>query len=161
MIRIFLLSVLILNTLSCVKMPVVRQNTADLLASNQIGATQDCESLTNMSFLIVSNELRSDNLRHIQIFMINVDFSLENLKKLFSNLSNRFRSPKYLTIVVYTDWSQLDLPTDCERIGSSKKNVNGDKNEFLWGVFNRHEQKKTIRYTKTANADHLETVIVE
>lgn len=114
-----------------------------------------------LNYLVVTNEKRSANLRHVQVFLDKRDFSEPNLRALFEYLSEKFPSPKYLTISVYTDWAQIDPPTDCPVAGSSGGGEKLDKHKFLWAVFNRHEENVVFKYKPELESDQMETVVLK
>lgn len=61
-------------------------------------------------YFIISNELRSKKVRHIEIFMDESSFSTENLSILFQVISSAYPTPTRLSISVNTDWKQYQLP---------------------------------------------------
>lgn len=150
------LSILIFVLLSaCSALYVEKPNKIDM-SINEVSSAIDCVD-NDVRFIIVSNEMRSSKTRHIQVFLDDKDFSLSNLQKLFSKLSSDFPEPKYLSIVVQTDWSQLSLSTDCPGSGISG-NDSGRLYFFHTARFNRDSKRRTIHYTKDLNVDHLEIV---
>lgn len=160
MVRLFICGVIVLNIFSCSQSDaLLKQNVTNVVVNGSNGNSTECK-MPGTPFLVVSNELRSENLRHIQVFMPNSEFSAENLKDLSLYFSDKFPTPKLLTVVAYTDWSQLDLPS-CKVSGISGGGERPDKNAFHWGVFNRHGKNKTIRYLKTPNDEQMETIVIE
>lgn len=151
-----ILTIMWLTTSALIGNDDLDQNLVPTPEPNISPACQDRKT----RYLIVSNELWSTHTRHIQVFLDERDFSISALQTLFSNLSDEFPEPKYLAIVVKTDWSQLDLPTDCSGSGSSGKD-NNTFYPYLSARFNRDGKKKTIRYTKAKNVDRLETIELE
>ena len=88
-----------------------RQTNVDNLCSKQTFVNKnpkqmDCRPL-HFRYLILSNELWSEKLRHIDIFMEPSAFSEGNLNKLFKIFSKTFTKPEVLTITVKTNWNQF------------------------------------------------------
>ncbi len=110
----------------------------------------------NIPFIVFYNELHSENVRHIKVFLSDKKYSIENVKKISLYLNGEFPSPKHLTVVIYTDWSQLDLPNDCQASGIAGETGKPSKDDFLWAVFNRSSM--AIRHLKTPGVSEFETM---
>lgn len=130
---------------------------ADLITED---GKRDCITM-EFRYLIIENVTQSSNFRRIEVFMNNQAFSVGNLKKLFSHLSNKYPDPKYLTIVVKTDWSQIQLPTDCPGTGSTNITQRADEFDFHRAIYYRRGENIYFRYSTMLKVQEMETVVLQ
>lgn len=146
MYRIMLLAVLV-----CVGCMVTS------VPSSETSVGTDCKPL-GLHYVVVSNEKQSQNFRRIEVFLKTSEFNEENLLRLFSHLSKQWPDPKFLTIAVYTEWTDLNLPDGCGTGASGApepENVEGE-----WAVFSRHETTVQFRYRTKADPENVKTVVM-
>ena len=114
-------------------------------------------------FVIVRNDVQSENMRRIEIFMEATAYSVDNLKILFTRISDKYPEPKYLTIIVYTDWSQLDLPSDCPGtgIGGGQPRERPHELEFHHARYARRGPNIYFYYSVDLGTEMLETYVIQ
>lgn len=122
---------------------------------------RSCEA-NSFHFEILRNDLQSETTRRIEIFMEASAYSVENLKQLFSKVSTKYPEPDYLTIVVYTDWSQVDLRTDAKGSASSGRSPGRPHElEFHHAKYFRRGENIYFRYSSELNTERLETFVLQ
>lgn len=122
-----------------------------------------CETIP-FHFVIIRNDLQSETVRKIDVFLDSNAYSVANLTTLFSYLSNKYPEPMYLTIGVHTDWSQLDLPTDCPGSGSgggTQVQERPYEYDFHRAIFYRRGENIFYRYSSQLKTDKLETIVIK
>jgi hypothetical protein len=123
--------------------------------------TKDCVTM-KFKYLEVANYNPSPTLRRIDVFLDVKAFTEENLKTLFSYLSDKYTGPKYLIVVVYTDWAQLQNASDCPGTGASNMPRKPDEYDYHKAIFRRYGKNQFFRYNpvlKVEDAD-FKTVVL-
>jgi hypothetical protein len=138
-------------------------SVADLEPEDHFGSvdrrfTEDCMKMA-FRYLITENEQRSSTVRHIEVFMDVAAFSEDNLKTLFTHISNKYPSSKILAIRVSTNWKQLPLPTDCPPTASSSNNTKRD-NSHHQAFFYRYGENAYFRYNPVLNTDDFTSIVL-
>ena len=91
----------------------------------------------NFRYLETDRFLVTPNTTRVEIFMDNKAFTETNLTKLFSYLSDKYNETLNLTIIVYTDWSQIGLPVNCLDGAMSGGNSMLEQYDFHEAIFYR------------------------
>lgn len=112
-------------------------------------------------YIITENTIQSSNFRKIEVFLDEKEFSVENLKELFSYLSSKYPEPKYLTVLVKTNWAQLQFPSDCPGIGRSNVPVKPDEFDYHQAIYYRRGGNEYFRYSVILKSDKLETYVIK
>lgn len=139
----------------CIAYAQVATKTENKLHLNDVARTttenkpSDCVRM-DFRYLITADYQITPNTRRIKVFLDEKAFTEENLKKLFRYLSDKNPdpndSPNNLTVVVNTDWKQLDFPSDCPPIATSGGNSGTDAYDYHWARFYRREGKESFVY---------------
>ncbi|HMU34436.1 MAG: hypothetical protein JSS77_11880 [Acidobacteria bacterium] len=112
-------------------------------------------------YVLVDNWEKSSTVREIEIFMDDKAFTLENLKMLFAYFSDRFPEPKLLIVRVKTDWSQLNLPSDCPGAGSGGSNIAKVENfDHHRADYYRRGNDVYFYYTTKLKTETMEKVVL-
>lgn len=131
--------------------------------SNPSRETEDCVTL-DFHYLISADEMHTQKIRNIEVFMDEKAFNRENLRKLFKYLSRKYSSPKHLTIDVKTNWNQLLLSTDCPPGGLSEQRQKLDKYDYYRAKFYRRDRGRIVEYFHfypVLKTDNYEEVILK
>lgn len=161
MIRVAILLVVISSSQSCIQNGThVTSTENNVVVSSSDAGNPDCTSL-NLNYLVVVNEVRSENMRHIEIFLDVEEFNEKNLRKLFRKFSNTYSHPKYLTLVVKTHWSQLELPSDCPLGGTGKSEKSSAFTSHHRAIFYRHEKTSFFRYSTDPHSDFMKEIVID
>lgn len=124
---------------------------ANCESANQVPAVEelknkvDCWEL-DIRLLVISNEVTSDQLRKIEVFLDPAEFSRQNLQRILDQFSRKYEDGKNLNIRVYTDWKQFFPYQGCP--GSGHTGISPMTEEFYkhsWAVLYRMVGKKAIR----------------
>ncbi len=153
--------VLFLSGWSCSSMPT-RADAVETEADSSVDSNaENCVTLP-FRFVVVRDTLKSANLRDIEILLDSKAYSVENLKILFSYLSEKNVEPQYLTITVYTEWSQLELPSDCPGSGHSGNHPSQQhKLDFHHAKYFRRGDNVFFRYSSALGTEKLETFVIK
>ncbi len=100
-------------------------------------------------YLETQNVLYSSTTRHIEIFLDEKAFSEENLITLFAYISKKNPEPQHLTVIVHTNWAQLDFPSDCPGSGASNMPDRPDEYDYLQAIYYRRAKVEYFRYSPT------------
>lgn len=119
--------------------------------------TEDCNTL-DFHYLVTWDSMVTPNTRQINIFLDEKAFSEENLKTLFTYLSDKDSNSENLMIFVKTNWQQLSLPTDCPPSGMSGGNGKPDKYEYHEAKFYRREENEFFTYNPTLKTSKFKDV---
>ena len=120
---------------------------------------EDCFTMP-FRYVVVYNKQGSSKLRQKLVFMDPKDYSPENLKILFLHLSKDQPTTENLSILVKTDWSQLDLPSDCPGSGIEGSSLSPETNDFHRAVFYRRGGSSYFYYTKELGTEKMEKVVI-
>lgn len=92
---------------------------------------------------IVVDELQVTPVsKRIEVFLEERAFETKNLVRLFSFLSSKHSDTKRLTIVVYTQWNQLSISTDCNEALHSAQETELEPTNVRQATFFRREDRK-------------------
>lgn len=105
----------------------------------------DCVDLP-FRYLVVDSYRATPNSTRVELFIENIAFSETNLKLLFNHFSRTYIETPNLTVVVFTDWNQLTLPSECLRGAISESAGVVEQNKFHEAVFYRREGEKRRSY---------------
>lgn len=133
------------------------------LAKDNLPLASVRNECTTMPFhyLIVRDWLKSPAVRELEVFMNAKEFSAQNIGSLFSHLSEKFPEPDRLTIHVRTDWSQLDLPSDCPGIGAEGgSELISENYDFHRAVYYRRGEDVYFYYTSELKTEKMEKVVL-
>lgn len=121
---------------------------------------KDCVTI-DFHYLIIENEQRTSTVRHIEVFLDEKAFSEENLKTLFTYLSNKHPETKILVVVVKTNWRQLPLPSDCPGIGRSNQPARPDEYDYHQATYYRNEKIEYFRYNPILKTEDFKEIILK
>lgn len=124
--------------------------------------TQTFCTTFNFRYLQTQNVMYSPVVRHIEVFLDEKAFSEGNLQSLFAYISKQNPDPIHLTVVVKTNWAQLDLASDCPGQGVSGQPSDPHEYDYLQATYYRHKQVEYFRYspaTHVDSADFKEVII--
>ncbi|KXK07463.1 MAG: hypothetical protein UZ17_ACD001000003 [Acidobacteria bacterium OLB17] len=108
---------------------------------------------------IMSNYVQSENFRKIDVEIDGRNFTAEGLERLFMKLSAEYSSPKFLTIVVTTEFPPA-ANSQLSGTGSSRVQVNETGEGGNRATFYRRGANVFFEYS-TANApDDVKTVVL-
>lgn len=119
----------------------------------------DCFTMP-FRYVVVYDTQGSSKLRQVGIFMNPKDFSPENLVLLFTHLSKAHPGTENLNIFVNTDWSQLDLPSNCPGSGFEGGASGHEIHKFHRSDFYRCGQNSYFYYTKELQTEKMEKVVM-
>jgi len=123
-------------------------------------AEKECITMP-FHYVLADNWEKSSNVREIEVFMDDKAFSLENLKMLFAYLSDRFPEPKHLNVRIKTDWSQLNLPSDCPGSGSGGSNIaKVESFDYHRADYYRRGDDVYFYYTTQLKTEKMEKVVL-
>ena len=111
-------------------------------------------------YLVTQNELMSESVRQLTVFLDPTAFSEQNLQILFKNLSNKFAQPKGLVVIVETSWSRLALPDGCP-IGVSSAPYDSTENDSHRAIFRRLGSALEFRYNPMLKTEKWKQVRLE
>lgn len=119
---------------------------------------QSCDTAP-FRYVVTNDWRKSSKVREIEVFMNPADFEPEKLKQLFQYLSRKYTEPEFLQIKVKTDWSQVQVPTDCPGSGASgdvfEKNYDFHRAEFF-----RRGENVYFYYTTELKTEKMEKVVI-
>jgi hypothetical protein len=104
-------------------------------------------------YLETENVLYTPVVRHIEIFLDEKAFSEENLKTLFAYISKKNPEPQHLTVIVHTNWAQLNFPSDCPGTGTSNMPARPDEYDYLQAIYYRRAKVEYFRYSPAIKVD--------
>lgn len=171
MIKFFIVGVVIfvssfsVSLLSCVQSPSVSLSDASTKTAagtdNVEGSSiSECEIMP-FRFVILSSLLQSESRRLVKVFLDPRDYSLVNLKHLFDHVSKGNPEPGILTIEVFTDWQQLQFPSDCPGTGSSGNSPDvANKRKFNRAIYFRRGENIYFYYSEKPGTEKLETYVI-
>jgi hypothetical protein len=96
-------------------------------------------------YVIVSNKA-SDDERWILVFFEEKSFSKENLKKLYSRLSEKYPVPIKLHIEVETIWKMIPTPDETLSLSSEQVETDEEITYRLWSLYVRTSENEFFRY---------------
>lgn len=137
------------------------------LDSKEIATTSTSEKMSsdcvtmNFHYLVTLNYLATPKARYIEVFLEEKAFSEENLKTLFTYISEKYPDPEYLTVKLQTNWNQLSLPSDCPGSGISNMPDRPDKYDYYQAVFHRRGDQKYFRYNPTLKTSKFKEVVMK
>jgi len=168
--KLLLALFLLFTCLSCAKVDADNSSKIDLRENVQTPPVsknaEDCVTM-NFHYLITLDFKPVANTQQIEVFLDEKAFNEENLKTLFSYLSDKNTEPKdlpngsNLIIIVKTNWQQLDLPSDCLPSGSSGEKGKTDTNNYHFARFYRRGENSYFGYNATLNTSKLKDVIMK
>ena len=101
----------------------------------------------DFNFLEIYNKKWSPKVRRINIFMDDNAFNENNLKKLFKYVADKNPEPKHLTIILATNWKQIELPYDCPQRLESSLPDDPNRYDYRQAIFKRRALgDKTVEY---------------
>ena len=156
--RIFALTLLWVLTTNC-----QTQKT-----SNQKHDTQNADKSSSpekkemeKDIRVIENTVQSSNFRRIALLVASTNFKVEYLSSVFKNLSEKYPNPKYLTIEVSTDVSQLPNPSNGTGSGSSRVPLNTDRERFPRAIYYRRGKNVFFRYSMGDGKGKYSTVVLK
>jgi hypothetical protein len=100
------------------------------------------------AYKIAGNDLWSENVRHVWLYLEPAAFNEKNLKKLFACVSKANPEPVHLTAELHTDWSRLPEVTSTEPGGGCGEcKEDPHRYDFLQGWYMRREKHEWIEYS--------------
>ena len=164
--RIFITLLLVFVCIACgqVTTEMATEEPNKVVAQTSVAQkqTEDCVRF-KFHWLEIHNVLYTPVVRNIEIFFDEKAFSEENLKTLFAYLSEKNPDPKHLTVVVYTNWAQLDFPSPgCPGIGISEQPDPPDKYDYHRAIYYRREGREYFRYSPALKVHeaNFKTVVI-
>lgn len=121
---------------------------------------EDCVTM-KFRYIVTENTIQSSNFRKIEVFLDEREFTVENFKELFSYLSNKYPDPKYLTVLVKTNWEQLQFPSDCPGVGISNVPRRPDEYDYHQAIYFRRGKNEYFRYSTKLKTEELETIVIK
>jgi hypothetical protein len=113
-------------------------------------------------FLVLENLRYNSAIRHIEIFLDNNAFTEKKLTDLFRYISASNPEPMNLTVVVYTDWKQLQVFTDCPPIAVTNQPAKADEYDYHRATFWRRQingvRKEFFEYNPILRTANFKTV---
>ena len=149
-------------SLACVRLDASKvEDAVYVVDSGNVRPFEKCKTFS-FRYIEIENTLHSEVYRYIEIFMDSKAFNEENLKEMFSYLSREYPNEANLVIRAYTDWSQIDYPSDCppSGIGGGKGKPKPEEFHFQ-ATFNRRPEGAYFRYRETPMSKDLRTVVIE
>lgn len=124
-------------------------------------ANQDCDHDFGFKFLITHN-FPDKKRRDVYVFMDPAAFNDENLKKLFSYFSTKYRSPKFMSIRVETSWYRVPAPNiDCEGSANSGEPDDPERYNYHWALFLRSGENEIYRFNPKLGERTIQTVLLK
>jgi len=109
--------------------------------------TLDCPGL-NFTYQIAGNDMWSEKIRHIYLYLEPKAFNQKNLRQLFACVSKANPDPVNLIAELNTDWSRLPDPSSTEPgsgCGGCKEDPH--KYDFLQAKYVRREHSEYFKYS--------------
>ncbi len=126
----------------------------------------NCDNGIKFHYLVVWNENSEqenplESSREVLVFLDEKSFSEENLKILFSYLSQKYKSPNNLEIRVETDWEKIPNNDSCEGSGISGSPNNEDRDNYYWALYVRHNKDEIFRYNPKLKSTEIKTIVLK
>lgn len=107
----------------------------------------ECPKLS-FKFEIAGNELYSEKVRHIWLYLEPSAFNTNNLRDLFACVSNANPEPVHLTVELNTDWSRLPDPTSTQPgTGCGGCLEDPHRYDFLQATYIRQAPREYFKYS--------------
>ena len=110
-------------------------------------------------FLVTQNELYTEKVRHLEVYLTPTAFSESNLRLLFACLSKDNPEPPHLTAEVETDWSRVHIPNGMPGTGASNMPPDPHEYDFLKAIYYRRpatDHRKRAEYFRYSPRIHLD-----
>ena len=125
--------------------------------------TDDCE-IMKFRFLITQDYQAGSVIHHTEVFLDERAFSEENLKKLFSKISEKYSEATFLIVIVNTNWEQISMPIypeDCPGIGISEQNGKPERYEYHTAKYYRRDANEFFTYNPALKTADFKDVILK
>jgi|KBSSwiStaDraftv2_1062776.scaffolds.fasta_scaffold140966_3 hypothetical protein len=108
-------------------------------------------------WLETENVRYTSKIRHVEVFMDPKAFNEENMKKLFSYLSSTNTDTESLTVILHTDWAQMQPPApNCPGTGISEQPADPHEYDYLQAIFWRRGKREYFSYSPRIHVDASE-----
>ena len=115
-------------------------------------------------FIVLENSRYNSAIRHVEIFLDDSAFTEKNLTDLFTYFSASNPEPGNLTVIVYTDWKQLQVFTDCPPIAVTNQPADPDEYNYHRAIFWRRQingvRKEFFDYNPVLRTADVKTVLL-
>lgn len=120
---------------------------------------------TKFKYVIFSNTLHENKDIHysrrvVSVFLDEKAFSEQSVRDLFLLLSNRFPSPQWLEVWVYTNLNQTETPEEADLPKSSNTPDNPELDRFHWAWIYSKNGNVFFRYNPNPPNRAMKTVII-
>ena len=121
----------------------------------------ECETL-NFRFLTIADYADTSKSRRVNVFLEDKSFTVEILRRLLLFMSRKYSDLPTLVVEVNTDWSQIEVASDCPGTGLSGRNTgvvskDGHNSALLY----RRDGMLYFKYTMDPKSPKMTTVTVE
>ncbi len=110
-------------------------------------------------FMVTQNELYSEKVRHMEVYLSPSSFDEKNLRALFACLSQGNPKPEHLTVTVETDRSRVHIPDGKPGTGISGGPVDPHEYDFLKAIYYRRpavSNRMPVEYFRYSPRTHLD-----